>query len=347
MTPSQADRARLESWWRACLAARGELPPELEPVRVRPIRAVGKGRLPDLGSVHCKVMAFPRLVDRLRYWWRALPAHHEARLLAHVRAVGLSTPAVVFHRGQRGPIGWPRLSMLVTRTLPGHGGRPAPDAMARCAAALARAGVFHPDLNPDNFVALPDGGCAVLDLQSARRRWRLSRTARRKMAGKLLVEAPAAEGALLESGMIVAADLEAVRECARLLQIAHLRRRIRRCVTSSSEFERRRGWRATLHRRRAVSLEGGAWVAGGAELGRLWWGDRALEVLEGRRPTLGAFRKARWPLRGSAVYVLDPHALLATEMPNLLRGYQRWRALSASGESPRRTIPTSLERSDA
>lgn len=320
----------LEAWIDACLERPGVLPAGLEPVQTRLVRAVGRGRLPEIGLVYVKVMWFPRARDRLRYAHRALPAVHEARMLSRVRAVGIPCPAVVAAVARR-RLGLPRLSMLVTRALDVTG-EVTFAAAAAVAVRLAKAGVFHPDLKRDNFAALADGSVAVLDLQSARRSaGPLSASRKLRMAAKLVSEFDALgrERELVDAGLVPSA-LELDRY-VRELRMADRRRRIARCLTTSTEFAVRRGWRGTLYRRREIDLSDERGWRTRPDARRLWIGDRAAEVLLGTAPMLGALRERPWWLPGpSSVYILgddDDRSLSGAELSCLESGFARWRDL--------------------
>ena len=340
MTATAADLAVVERWWRHCLERR-DLPADLECVHRRLVRWVGRGSLPAAGDVHVKVMAFPRLKDRLRYVHRALPARHEAEVLAAVRAAGIACPDVVAARTVRSR-GWPRLSMLVTRTLAVASGAPTPAAMAELAAALAAGGVFHPDLHAGNFLSLRDGRTAVIDLQSARLRRRPLRVARRAaMARRWLAAEPDLEaGVLVRAGLLPPAQEAAVVGQALALRRRGLVRRIERCLRTSTEFEARRRWNGVLHRRRGVPLAEPP-VRGGRVLVRYWLGDRTREVLDSAPPVLSAlFRKSWWlPGRFSVYSPVDRDAVSA-QAEALLDGFERLLALRrgdpAVADDPRR-----------
>jgi hypothetical protein len=321
-----ADRETLGRWWRWCLEHPGALPPDVEPVHVRLVRAVGSGCLPDAGPVHLKVMSFPRAKDRLRYLPRALPAVHEATVLAAVRAAGLPCPDVIAARGARHRL-LPRLSLLVTRTLPAAPRPVAADEVVRIAAALAAAGVFHPDLHPGNLLPLADGGVAVLDLQSARLRGApLGAADRTAMAARLLADAAVEPPALVRAGLLAPASLAAAQAQAGEVRRRMLVRRIRRCMRTSTEFETRRRWNGALHWRRGAA--GLGTLHGGSELVRWWLGDRAREVLDGAPPVLsGLFRKSWWfPGQHSVYSPADSDAVLG-QRHALLQGYARLRSL--------------------
>lgn len=307
----------------------------------RLIRVVGKGVLPDGTPAFLKVMAFPRAKDKLRYLHRALPALHEARLLQRLASLGIPVPRVLFARGERRAL-LPRLSLLVSEGLPlaapeANAGSPPVASIAELAKRLCDAGIVHADLNPGNFAHLSDGRIAVLDFQSARDEGApLSAPDRLAVAAKLLVGLGATEAtaaALQAAGLVVApfgvADLRAA---AAALERKHLQKRIARCLHESTEFTRRIGVAGVLHRRRTCdpATGQGTWVAGGAELGRWWIGDRALEILDGRRPLLGAwFRNSCWLLARGRLYIPGPscHEVLRDQAPALEEGYARYREM--------------------
>jgi len=291
------DDACLAAMWQEVLAT-GALPAAALPVRTRLVRAVGQVALPS-GSAYLKVMSFPRAGDRLRYLLRALPSAHEAAMLLRARAAGIACPEVLAVRtARRGLL--PFRSMLVLRALPVAADDAAPPQRLRQRAALARrlldAGLFHPDLNADNFARLQDGGLAVLDLQSVRPVRARARAARR-MAARLLLEAADVEpgdalAILADAGLAQSGDA-GVERLAAATGRDWLVARVRRCWRTSTEFvAERRGLLRREHRRRG-ELPPGRWVTG-ADLARCWEGQRLLEVLEGRPPVLLGFR-AGWP----------------------------------------------------
>lgn len=347
------DRACIEEWWREVLASGGALPSELGPVQSRLIRSVGKGVLPVHGEVYVKVMGFPRRRDRLRYLLRALPAAHEARMLAAVRAAGIAAPEVLAYATSRRLL-VPRASMLVLRAMKGAGRAPTLSAKAVVAADLCRAGVFHPDLHPDNFLLLQDGTVAVLDLHSARlRRPGLGDRLRLRMAAMLLRThggEPDAVDALVESGLVSRGEEAGLVAAADSLRIQELLRRIRRCLTNSSGFRVHRKLTGTLYERRG-ERPAGRWVEGGPELLQCWIGDRALEVLDGAKPRLfGLFRRSWWFPGMSSVYtaaaVFDdswPKAVI----PALLEGYARYRRLQGGPPKEAPSDPKPPDRKSA
>jgi hypothetical protein len=321
--------------WLADLAIRpGALPTDLSPVQTRLVRAVGRGELPGVGCCFVKVMGFPRWRDRLRYVFRALPALHEARMLARLRAAGVPCPEVVTAAGRR-RFGLPRVSLLVTRALPTASTAPPTAARAALAARLAELGLFHPDLNTSNFVALRDGRIAVLDLQSARWVGRsLGPSLRRRMAAKLLADG-GEPTALAEAGLVRVDELEAVRLDAARVRRRETVRRIRRCLGTSTEFVCERRWNGRLFRRREP-LGRGTWLSGGPELIQWWIGQRALEVLDGTPPTLSALFAKSWWLPGEhCVYIPETCASadVARLAPELMEGFGRFRRLSRGDPS--------------
>jgi hypothetical protein len=326
---SPRDTAQLAAWWEHVLAAPDPLPPGVEPVHRRLVRAVGRGALADAGPVFVKVMGFPRWRDRVRYALRALPAPHEARLLAAAARAGIVVPRVLAARDSR-RAGWPHRSMLVTAAL-AVDARPLDAAeVAAVAAALAAAGIDAPDLHPGNFLSLAGGGTAVLDLQSARLRVAPLGTGRRiRMASAILAELPGAADALAAAGLLPRELLGAALQAAAERRAAATRRRIRRCLEEGTEFSVERSLRGTTIRRRTTSHDG-VWIEGGRELVRCWIGDRALEILDGTPPRLGTlFRKWWWfPGRHSVkISTPGPVGVQEWELQALVRGFDRYRAL--------------------
>jgi hypothetical protein len=284
----------VRAWFAACRASPGMLPPDCSWVQGRLIRVVGRGALTGIGPVFVKLMAFPRPKDRLRYVHRRLPAVHEAAVL---RCIGARTsgelpcPEPLAVLAERGPFHLPRLSLLLTRGLAVADRQPELADRARAAARLCAIGVEHGDLHAGNFVALEDGRTAVLDLQSARvRRAPLPARRRLAVAAKLAEGVPAAAlDALVEGGLVEPAELPAVSAVARHLEAAAAARRIRRCLTESTEFAVRRRLGGSTVVRRATGRAALVAVAD-AEARRLWLGDRALEVLDGERPRFAGYR---------------------------------------------------------
>jgi len=337
------DQELIACWWREILARPGTLPAGVQPVQSRLVRAVGTGTLPS-GPVFLKVMGFPRWRDRLRYCWRALPAAHEARLLAGVHAAGIPCPEVVAVRTARRAL-LPFASLLVLRALPVARAPTVavtPVALLRARATLARrllaAGILHPDLHADNFVSLQDGRLAVLDLQSARRVGKLlanTATARIRVAARLFSTAPeldpGAVFATLCEVSLLGSPAAAVRAHARARrqQAAWWRSRLWRCLRTSTEFEASWRWRGVEYRRRGA-LPPGSWQHGDERLRRCWLGQRALQLFEGQPPQLFAyFRSWWWQPPAHAVYIpaeLDPDQVGA-ELSRLAEGFDRYREL--------------------
>jgi hypothetical protein len=219
----------------------------------------------------------------------------------------------------------PHRSLLVLAALPTAADAAEPGAALRERAQLARRlcdhGLYHPDLNPDNFVRLQDGRLAVLDVQSMRRTVRRA-AASRAMASRLLLEASAlpaaaARAILTEAGLARPGDrgLEAL-----AVEEAHrwLRQRIARCLHTSTEFVRRRGPGPWIEHRRRGELPEGRWHPGGKELLRCWLGQRLLEVLCGRPPRLPAFRR-KWAWLPGVRSVYIPAAIAQERVPDELR----------------------------
>ncbi|MCK5941005.1 MAG: hypothetical protein KAI24_03465 [Planctomycetes bacterium] len=310
---SAPDRQVVDGWWRSFVAT-GRPPDELAHVQGRLIRAVHQGALPS-GPVHVKTMTFPRAKDRLRYAFRALPAAHEAAMLRATAAAGIPCPEVVAVRSGR-RLGLPHRSMLVLRSLSLRAGDEDQVAEAadevELAMRLLRAGIWHRDLHTDNFVRLATGELAVLDMQSASRirpSAHPSSSARLAVAARLLRERAgdardAALSRMRECGML-AGDAECAAAVAR--SDAERRRfersRIRRCLTNSTEFERRVRWNGMLYAVRGPTVDG-RWWRGPRALQQAWLGQRARQLQTGAPLVFAAFfRKWWWLGGGAALYV--------------------------------------------
>lgn len=327
-------RAKLAAWAEECSRRPGELPADCRRVKSRLVRAVGKGVIPGDREVYLKVMGFPRGKDRLRYLLRPLPAVHEAKALLRCQRGGIACPQPLYALASR-RWGQPRLSFLAIAGMEVEDRRPPLAEVAALAARMAKIGLFHPDLNPGNFLPLVDGSLAVIDLQSARwRRAPLRRSLRIRMAAKLWAESLLQEDpeALVVAELIGSPDLSAVLDLAEGLRIAHLRGRILRCLRTSSEFRVRRHWNGVSYRRRVEVEE--VCLHGGGELRKLWIGDRVRQVLDAKPPIFTAlFMKSWWlPGRHSLYYPRAPGAdIMASESKPLLEGYRRFHDLAKMG----------------
>lgn len=309
------DRAVLDAWWNEFVAT-GALPKALTFVQGRLIRAVGRGELPS-GPVFVKVMSFPRAKDRLRYALRSLPAVHEASWLAGMRYAQVPAPEVVDVRVLR-RAGLPFRSMLVLRALPvvQEQGRTPLQVLADQAAIAHRLlhfGVWHRDLHPDNFVRLADGQLALLDLQSmqwiavpnskqgtkpALARGAATIRAGRDMAARLLAEAvdvpvEDARAVLVQAGLVADQDARLIPE-AQGICLHYLRKRVLRCVATSTEFQRRGAVFGECRLRAAPS--DGPWQSGPG-MRACWMGQRLLQLLERRPPVLAALAFSPWGAR--------------------------------------------------
>lgn len=310
---TEHDRAVIDVWWREFVAT-GRLPTAFEAVQGRLVRMVGRSTLPS-GPVHVKAMTFPRPKDRLRYALRKLPGAHEAHMLRAVAAAGIVCPEVLDVRVAR-RFGLPFRSLLVLRTLPPCAAPDRAGAAARLrdeaaiASKLLAAGVVHRDLHRDNFVRLPDGTLAVLDLQSARATASAAgRAARLRVVSRLLRDRP---GLTDDEALAIAQQCGLVHDAAEAgavrTRIARERRhhrdaRVRRCLQESTEFTRHVHWYGVEHRQRS-GLGEGRWHRGGREVRAAWLGQRVLQLEQGRPPVFtGFFGKWWWLGGGGALYV--------------------------------------------
>jgi len=310
---SESRRAVDAGWWREFVAA-GDVPACFERVQGRLIRAVHRAELGG-EEVFVKTMTFPRWKDRVRYLVRRLPAAHEARLLRATAAAGIPCPDVVAVYTRR-RAGLPHRSMLVLRALPvAAADAPREDRVQRVtaevvlAAGLLRAGIHHRDLHTENFVRLDSGGLAVLDMQSARITGGVRRSSRLAVAARMLRELEgateaAAVDAMRRSGLLRSDDeVDVARRRRDRLRAGYEGARVRRCLQTSTEFERRPAWRGVRYARRDRAA-GGRWLAGGRALLDAWIGQRVLELREQRAPLFGAyFRKWWWLGGGGGLYV--------------------------------------------
>lgn len=307
------DQQALEEWWQTFVAT-GELPAGLERVQGRLIRSVHRGELPS-GPVHIKTMTFPRKKDRLRYAFRALPAVHEAEMLALTCAASIPCPEVVDVRVQRRA--WlPHRSMLVLRSLPLSDAPESPVERlhdeVELASRLVSAGIYHRDLHTENFVRMASGALAVLDMQSASR-IRSRRTplsvVRLAVAARLLRDRDAQEQEsawvrMREVGLLKSdSECDSVKARVAQLQSRYQDSRIRRCLLNSTEFVRRTHLSGVEYRMRG-ELPPGRWWRGGRALRAAWIGQRVRDLREGTPPVFAAyFQKWWWLGGGAALYV--------------------------------------------
>ncbi len=323
------DTRRLQDWWQQCWARPGQLPADLEVVQQKIVRAVGRGQLPRGQGVYVKAMWFPRVKDKVRYACRPLPGWHEARMLRMVGRAGILCPQVLFARGRR-VLCTPRLSLLVVGDLHPLGEGPDPKSMIEMAVRLVAAGVFHPDLNPNNFVRLQGGETAVLDLQSARlRSGPVRRRERLRMATKLLSHLDPIDrhvGDMIACGLLrddeASLVLQEVAETGRRRQLS----RIHRCFKESTLFTVGWRWNGRVFLRRRAA-EAGTWVEGGAEMIRYWIGDRSQEVLADQAPVLGGlFRRSALLPGKHKLYIPGGggQEALQDAVPRLLEGHARY-----------------------
>ena len=329
----EEQRAKLAAWAEECSRRPGQLPAECQPVKTRLVRAVGKALIPGGREVYLKVMGFPRGKDRLRYMFRPLPAVHEAQALLRCQRWGVACPEPLYAFALR-RWGRPRLSFLAMGGMEVEDRSPPLAEVAVLAARLAEIGLFHPDLNPGNFLPLVDGSLAVIDLQSARwRRPPLRRSLRIRMAAKLWAECLDKEDpeVLVAVGLIHPADLERSLDLAEGFRVAYLRGRILRCLHTSSEFQVSRQWDGVSYRRRIEVEE--SCLQGGSELRKLWIGDRARQILDAVPPVFTGLHVKYWWLPGpnSLFFSTEKGAdSIAAESQRLLEGYRRFHGLARS-----------------
>ncbi len=312
-------------------------------MQARLVRAVGRAELPTVGQVFLKVMNFPRAKDQLRYSLRALPAMHEARMLQVLQQANIPCPEVLWAGSQRRTL-LPSLSMLVTQALDLADTDADADAdtdasvsvpeMVAMAQALIAAGVYHPDLNRGNFLQLRDGRVAVLDLQSARLGSKgLTDGRRLQMLMRLLGDQPESErqaimAAMLQQGLLQAAEEAQVWQALGQLQRQQLIGRIRRCMQESTIFTVQWSGHGVSYQRRNMDAKPEV-VEGGGEMLRYWIGDRALEVLDGHAPILAACHRP-WPLLpGKNQLSMNQQTAQSLNQASaeLLAGYQRYQQL--------------------
>lgn len=302
------DEAVIARWWQHFVAT-GALPPGLPAVQGRLVRAVHTGVLPS-GPVHLKAMAFPRSKDRYRYLLRALPAEHEANLLAAVRAAGVPAPEVVAVRTAR-RWGMPHRSLLVLRTLAVVADPGPPEQRLRdeatVAARLLAAGIHHRDLHTDNFLRLADGRLAVIDLQSARAPVAATRARRLAIAARLVRDRHGDWGALLPplvaAGLLPSAELPLLRALAERQRHHYRRSRLHRCLAESTEFTAATRWSGRQFALRS-GFGDGRWWWGGREFRRAWLGQRARQLTTGGPLVFcGYFQKWWWLGGGAGLYV--------------------------------------------
>ncbi|MEO0480153.1 MAG: hypothetical protein AAF196_11795, partial [Planctomycetota bacterium] len=290
--------------------AGGRFPDEIEVVQSRLIRSVGRVRGPDGRFVYLKAMTFPRLKDRIRYLFRALPGRHEARMLEVLRQrAGEELPGprplgVVARR--RGV--WPAVSVLALEGLDvADPSEVTFDEAVRVAEKLASIGFEHPDLHSGNLLRLRDGRVAVLDFQSAQTvSGPLGEAARARLATKLWqgVWPEADPEALVQHGLIGTSVLPKVMEGASVEQRRNLERRILRCLRTSTEFQRRRGPFFSEHTRRGVPGPVERVVPTQVSARELWLGDRVRELVDGVSPLLAGARLGLGPgSRRGALYI--------------------------------------------
>jgi|GEM_PF-4924205 len=312
---SDTDRDALAHWWRAFIRD-GELPSTLQRVQGRLIRSVHRGRL-GRGDVYVKTMTFPRAKDRLRYLIREMPAAHEAAMLRATAASGVACPEVVAAYTER-RYGLPRRSMLVLRALDVVVEDRPPERRTadeiHLAMRLLRRGIYHGDLHGDNFVRLSSGDLAVLDMQSAQLfdpNAKEMKSRRQAVAARILRELSGAKERAAIDAMLGCQMIDSDDEVAGVLEARdrgrwrYQRARIRRCLQSSTEFERRLSWSGVCYRSRAKQ-SGGRWIRGGNELREAWLGQRIRQLQDDGPQMFGAFSRKWWWLGGgAALYVLD------------------------------------------
>jgi hypothetical protein len=140
-----------------------------------------------------------------------------------------------------------------------------------------------------------------------------------------------AAAALTAAGLLRdPSEVAAVADRVRREQLHYLRGRVRRCWQESTEFSRRLTLFGSEHRRRDADLAG-RWHRGGRELARAWFGQRVLQLRDGRDPQFPRFfRKWWWLGGGGALYV--PAAWsdqrIAAEVAEAVAGFDWFRARS-------------------
>jgi hypothetical protein len=324
------DRRQLEEWWQAIVSDPSRLPPGMEHVQSRLIRAVGRATLPSGVGVFLKCMGFPRPKDKLRYAFRSLPAVHEASVLRYVATTGIRVPDVLFAKGiRRG--GLPHACVLVTRALPVASTPLTPDPTLDVVFALRDAGVYHPDLHTDNFLTLDDGSIAVIDMQSARRRRNIQLQDTTRMLAPLVAHC-AYRGQDIQPWLDALRDREFDKmSVGRIGRLAHqvnhaaIVDRLGRCLKESTQFGTKIGPLRSRYERRSMAGEGD-WVEGGAEMFRYWMGDRALEILKGGTPVLAALeRPTKFAPGPHRVRLSGGETALQQHVDRLLEGYDLYR----------------------
>jgi len=325
-----ADRRQIDAWWREIVHAPTRLPAGVTLVQSRLVRAVGRGTLPGGVEVYLKLMGFPRPKDKLRYLLRSLPAEHEAHILRYLAATPIRVPDVLAARGIRRR-GLPHACLLLTRALPVVQRELQPDPVLDVVFALRDAGIFHPDLHSDNFLSLDDGGIAVLDMQSARRRRAIQLDDMNRMLATLVAHRAYRGDSIdpwcdaLRARGHDELSVGRIRELAVRVNIGARCDWLRRCLKESTQFAVRSGLFRTRYERRSMA-EAGDWVEGGTEMFRYWMGDRALEILTGATPVLAGLDRPRWGMPGChRIRLAGGVDALAGHAERLLAGYGRYR----------------------
>ena len=236
-------------------------------------------------------------------------------MLRMAAAASVACPEVLAAFAERSG-GIPRRSMLVLRALPvvadGADEARRTDEEVALAIQLLEAGICHGDLHAENFVRLSAGSLAVLDLQSAYAFDPAGAGASRRrlqVAARMLRERSGPSEGLALASMQAQGMLRSEVEIDRVLALRDRGRqyyedsRIRRCLQTSTEFERHLSLRGVCYRLRSAPA-GGRWVHGTSALRDAWIGQRILQLQAAEPALFGAFFQKWWWLGGGgSLYV--------------------------------------------